>query len=118
MKLCPKLLDGIYSFVSIAEGEIPPAEIIASFKEAEGFSAVVEKNAAEKYGFESAFDAAWIMIETETGLDKVGITALFSTALAKAGISCNVFAPIHHDHIFVPYKDGAKAVEILKKLDA
>ena len=41
-----------------------------------------------------------------------------ASALAEAGISCNVIAGYFHDHLFVAYRDGAPAVEVLRRLSA
>jgi hypothetical protein len=49
-------------------------------------------------------------------LQSVGLTAAFATALGEAGISCNVVAGHHHDHIFVPLALATKAMVELRKL--
>jgi len=36
--------------------------------------------------------------------------------LTEANISCNVVAAYYHDHIFVPIKDGTRALQVLNKL--
>jgi hypothetical protein len=46
----------------------------------------------------------------------VGLTAAFAAALAREGISCNVIAGLHHDHLFVPWDrrdDALRALEAL-----
>ena len=44
----------------------------------------------------------------------VGFLAVISAKLAAAGISCNVFSAVHHDHLFVPHGRGREAVELLR----
>ncbi|HEY2126699.1 MAG TPA: hypothetical protein VGH77_05895, partial [Streptosporangiaceae bacterium] len=36
--------------------------------------------------------------------------------LARAGLSCNVIAGYHHDHLFVPHDRSAEAVTVLEAL--
>ena len=43
-----------------------------------------------------------------------GLTALFSRILADAGISCNVIAGLAHDHLFVGWDQGARALTLLR----
>ena len=47
----------------------------------------------------------------DSTLEQVGLTALFSRALADAGISCNVLAGVHHDHLLVPADRADEALE-------
>ena len=51
-----------------------------------------------------------------SSLSAVGLTAAFATALGDAGISCNVLAAYHHDHILVPAEDAERALETLREL--
>jgi hypothetical protein len=46
----------------------------------------------------------------------VGLTAVVSSALAEAGIACNVVAATRHDHLFVPIDRAADALAILRRL--
>jgi hypothetical protein len=48
----------------------------------------------------------------------VGLTATVATALAEAGIACNVVAGFHHDHLFVPWERREDALAILSDLSA
>ena len=38
------------------------------------------------------------------------------TGLTDAGISCNVLAGLHHDHILVPVDQRDRAITILQEL--
>jgi hypothetical protein len=51
-----------------------------------------------------------------SALDAVGLTAAVSRALADAGVSCNVIAGAHHDHLLVPFERGEEALAVLRGL--
>lgn len=53
-----------------------------------------------------------------SALEAKGLTAVFSTALSEAEVSCNVVAAFHHDHIFVAAEDASKAMQALRRLSA
>lgn len=111
----PELNDGEYVFCSIRdESALELEKVLFSFKEKEGLTVVLPKQAADAAGLSYTFISSWITLKVHSSLEAVGLTAAFSTALAKAGISCNVVAAYYHDHIFVPAKDAAKAMQVLK----
>lgn len=60
--------------------------------------------------------AAWITLEVPSSLAAVGLTAAVSGALHDAGISCNVIAGRHHDHLLIPADRAADAMTALAKL--
>jgi uncharacterized protein len=94
---------------------INPRDIILLFKEQEGTTVIIKKELADSLELDYSFVASWISLTVHSSLEAVGLTAAFSTALADAGISCNVVAAFYHDHLFVNKKDAAKAMEILNK---
>ncbi|WP_255313374.1 ACT domain-containing protein [Oligella ureolytica] len=51
-----------------------------------------------------------------SSLEAVGLTAAVASALAKEGISANVIAAYHHDHVFVPLDKANQAMQILTRL--
>jgi len=59
-----------------------------------------------------------ITLEVHSALEGVGLTAAVSTALADAGIACNVIAAFHHDHLFVPWERREEALGVLEKLSS
>ncbi|MBV7259099.1 ACT domain-containing protein [Erythrobacter crassostreae] len=59
---------------------------------------------------------ACITLRVHSDLEGVGLTAAVATALAEAGIACNVIAAFHHDHLFVPWGKRAAALAILTQL--
>jgi uncharacterized protein len=112
----PKHNMGDYVFCTVANPAlVNPDEIILLFKEPEGFTIIIRKELADNLQLEYAFTASWITLTVHSSLEAVGLTAAFSSALAKEGISCNVVAAFYHDHIFVDKKDTEKAMEILNR---
>ena len=113
----PVLNPGTYVFASVKPGvSIEPELILASIRESEGLSVVMNEAAAEDRNLEPLFRCAWITLSVNSDLQSVGLTAAFATALGNAGISCNVVAGAYHDHIFVPVHLTEKAMRELRSL--
>lgn len=113
----PVLNRGVYAFVSLPAGGVPDrVESIATFRESEGLTLIVEEQQAKDAGFPILFRAAWITLTVHSELQAVGLTAAVATALAEAGISCNVVAAAYHDHLFVPVESASQAIAVLQAL--
>ena len=113
----PVLHDGLYVFARVPEGRTVPAEaVVSSIREAEGLSIVVDARVAADQGLQADFPCAWITLNVHSDLAAVGLTAAFATALANAGISCNVVAGTCHDHLFVPHAMAQSALTVLRGL--
>lgn len=117
--MSPELLDGEVVFCTFPDahyGAYPKLEPLASIREAEGLTLVIQKSKADEHhlGYESVFRQ--ITLNIHSSLDAVGLTAAFSNQLSVYGISANVIAGYYHDHIFVQSELAEKALQALLEL--
>lgn len=115
--LRPVLQPGVYVYCAAPEKmSLAGVDAVATFREAEGLTLVLEESIARDLGLVPRFRAAWITLQMNSDLGAVGLTAAVSGALAQAGIACNILAALQHDHLFVPWERGAEALGILEGL--
>ncbi len=103
-----------YGFAAWPGGALPFAPF-ATVAEAEGLSVVADLAAMRAAGLVSD-PWARISLTIHSDLAAVGLTAAFATALARVGVSANVIAGVHHDHIFVPWDRREDALAALREL--
>ena len=109
--------EGVYVFASVPLGvDVAPLEPVATIREREGLTVVVEEERARRAHLNVLFRAAWITLNVHSDLQAVGLTAAVASALGQANISCNVLAGAFHDHIFVPVDSGERAMATLREL--
>jgi hypothetical protein len=117
--LLPRLDPETYVFCTAVEPDdavAAMAEARGTFHEAEGLSLVLREPDARRRGFIATPAMRCITLGVHSALDGVGLTAAVAGTLAREGISCNVVAAYHHDHIFVPAERAAEALQCLEDL--
>ena len=116
--MSPKRAEGRFVFCTVSSPEAAAAVIrhaVATVREEEGLSLILPLDVASDAGFETDLPMAQITLQVQSALDGVGLTAAVATALAEAGIACNMVAGYHHDHAFVPDDEAERAIAILKE---
>lgn len=88
----------------------------ATVLESEGLSVLVDRGEAERLGIDTTHVYRWITLRVHSSLDAVGLTAAVSAQLTEHGISCNVIAGAHHDHLLVPASRLDDALAALRQL--
>jgi len=105
---------GVFTFVAV---EVPTPGLLTAahgmVKEGPLTTLVLPVQSARRAGLPVVVEMAWLSLTVQSSLEAVGLTAAFSTALGDAGISCNVLAGYHHDHLLVPVERADDAIAAL-----
>ncbi len=104
--LKPALSSQRYSFELTSRAVLDDG-VFALVREEEGVTAIRASSAGEW---------ARISLGAHSSLGTVGLTAVLSNALARAGISANVIAGLNHDHLFVPWERRTDALQMIQAL--
>jgi uncharacterized protein len=92
------------------------ANAFATIREDEGMTVVATTKDLNASSITDASQWARITLQVHSSLNAVGLTAAFATALGNHGISANVIAGYHHDHIFVQWDKRHEAMQALQQL--
>ncbi|MEU4081397.1 acetyltransferase [Streptomyces venezuelae] len=112
----PELDPGRYVFTTV-DGPAPAGVApVVTVTESEGLTLVVRQEEADTASLPYDYVAARITLRVHSALDAVGLTAAVAGALAEAGLSCNVVAGFHHDHLFVEHARAQEALAVLDRL--
>ncbi len=110
------VLDGtVYHFCVVGDAALVP-QALATFNEDEGLSLILSEGVARAHGLPMDLPMRRITLTVHSALDGVGLTSAVATALAEAGIPCNMVAAYHHDHAFVPADRADEALRLLRDL--
>jgi hypothetical protein len=115
--MSPVVHSEIYVFCSFP-GDALPAGLtpICTFREEEGWTAILPKPQAQAFGFDFEFESTLITLSVHSSLAAVGFLAQVCAALAALNIPCNAVSGFYHDHLFVPTDRLGDALLALKQL--
>ncbi|MFB6525745.1 ACT domain-containing protein [Streptomyces sp. NPDC056399] len=114
----PELDPGRYVYTTV-DGPAPAGVApVVTVTEDEGLTLVVRQEEADAAGLPYDYVAGRITLRVHSALDAVGLTAAVAGALAGEGLSCNVVAGFHHDHLFVEHARAEEALAVLEGLAA
>ena len=84
----PELQPATFVYVTLPSGAMPVVEadaVIATFREAEGLSLIIEEGAAQRAGLAGMFRCRQITLMVHSSLEAVGFLAVIAAELARAG---------------------------------
>lgn len=116
--LRPELNPGRYVYCTLPTKVPAGLRPVATVAEPEGVTVVVTQEEADTLNLRYEYVAAWITLRIHSATEAVGLTAAVATRLAEEGLSCNVVAGYHHDHLFVAADDAERVLDALKELSA
>jgi uncharacterized protein len=110
--------EGVFVFCSIPADQEIPATLrpVHIFREREGTTVVVRREAAESAGLSGQFASRLITLTVHSSLEAVGFLAAITGRLAEAGISVNAVSAFYHDHLFVPDHRADEALHHLQNM--
>jgi hypothetical protein len=109
----PVVVPGAWVFVTSERTDLGAR---ASVVEPEGTSLLVPLERATAAGLPHELVCGWVTLRVHSALDAVGLTAAVAAALTEQGISCNVVAGRHHDHLLVPLHRRDDTLDVLRRL--
>lgn len=116
----PELQPGVMVFATVpfAAGLPRGVEPVMAMREREGWTLILEEDAARAAGLAGVFRCRMITLNVHSSLEAVGFIAAVATRLAEAGMGVNPVAGFHHDHLFVPAERAGEAMEALRVLSS
>jgi hypothetical protein len=117
--LAPVLRSERYVIGSVESWPDPlPGGLLATIQEPEGLTVIAPVTDAKELGLDSSVVFRCIRLDVHSSLEAVGLTAAVSTRLARHGISANLLAGAHHDHLLVLEGDAERALLVLEALSS
>jgi uncharacterized protein len=108
----------MFVFVSIDEVRYKQLQIVPMgiFRETEGITIIASQEDADLEALPYSDIWALITLTVHSSLTAIGFLAAVTQKLAAAGISVNAISAYYHDHLFIPWNDRDRALNLLMDL--
>ena len=103
-------------FVYCTADDAAATDAVCTFREAEGLTLILSRDAAERRGLPFTYPCRMITLNVYSNLESIGLLAAVTAALTHENISMNAVSAYHHDHLFVRTEDAAQALDVLLSL--
>ncbi len=114
-RMTPRIQAGTFVYCAVTGSAIPAGlDVLCTFREREGLTLIVERQAAQRHALRYEFQARLITLCVQSDLRAVGFLAVVTQALSRAGVPCNVVSAFHHDHLLVPAARSRRALRALR----
>lgn len=90
---------------------------VGMFREQEGITLILDQQQADQAGIPYTDLWACITLTIHSALTAIGFMAAISSKLAAAGLSVNPVSAFYHDHLFVPWHERKRALELLQEFN-
>lgn len=115
----PQLWEQAFIFCSVdlaayARLDVTP---LGMFREQEGVTLILDRQQADRAHLSYTDLWACITLAIHSSLTAVGFIAAISNRLAAAGLSVNPVSAYYHDHLFVPWEERERALQILREFN-
>lgn len=90
---------------------------IGMFREQEGVTLIVDQQQADRVHLPYTDLWACITLNIHSSLTAVGFIAAISSELAAGGLSVNPVSAYYHDHLFVPWAERGRALQVLRSFN-
>lgn len=114
----PALHPDPHGYALALAGHPAPPGTFATVAEGEGLTLIAPAAVLSAAGIDPGPPFARITLTVFSSLQAVGLTAAIARTLGDRGISANVVAGLHHDHIFLPWDRRHDALGALRALSA
>ena len=113
--LSPRLDPEPWVFVNMKK---VPADVhpLMTFREEEGMTMILHPDEARRLGQPGGPAFRRITLGVNSSVEAVGLTAAVASTLTAIGISANIVAAYHHDHVFVPSDRAEDALACLARM--